>query len=65
VKPKDEKISIREIAKRYGIAESETLGAMKAGKLKGYFNRPNAEWLVKEEDFKRWKLARSIDTVAG
>lgn len=54
----NEKISIREIAKRYGIAESETLGAMKAGKLKGYFNRPNAEWLVKQEDFERWKKQR-------
>lgn len=59
MKPKDEKISIRDIAKRYGIAESETLGAMKAGKLKGYFNRPNAEWLVTQEDLIRWKKQRA------
>jgi hypothetical protein len=57
-KANDPRISVREISKRYGIQESETLGAIKAGKLKASFHRMWAEWLINIEEFERWKKQR-------
>jgi hypothetical protein len=58
-RPNDPRISVREISRRYGIGEAESLAAIKAGKLKASFHRMWAEWLITLEEFERWKKQRA------